>query len=229
MKLKGITDVFFDLDHTLWDFDKNSALTFKKVFELNELAVDLNAFLANYIVINAHYWKRYRDEKIDHETLRFGRLNDTFKAVGFSIEDETVYRVSRDYIMHLTNYNHLFDNTIIILDYLSRKYTLHIISNGLSEVQHKKLRNANIYHYFKTVTNAEIAGVKKPNPKIFEFALQAANTNINQSVMVGDGYEADILGAMNVGMDVIYFDPKNQALDVNIKQINNLIQLKKYL
>ncbi|GAA3565208.1 YjjG family noncanonical pyrimidine nucleotidase [Snuella lapsa] len=229
MKLKGITDVFFDLDHTLWDFDKNSALAFKKIFKLRELPIDLSTFLAHYIVINAQYWKRYRDEKIDHETLRIGRLNDTFKAIGFSIDEALVYQISIDYIVHLTTYNHLFKNTILILDYLSIKYRLHIISNGASDIQHKKLRNANISHYFKTVTNAEMASVKKPNPKIFEFALKAANANVAQSIMIGDGFEADIEGAMNVGMDVIYFDPKNQKKNVEIKQIDNLIHLKKYL
>ena len=86
-----------------------------------------------------------------------------------------------------------------------------------------------IDHYFKTITNSEIAGVKKPNPKIFNFALNLANTSANKSIMIGDSYEADILGAKNMGMDVVFFNINNKHSDNNVKQIDNLIQLKKYL
>tara|TARA_R110000868_G_scaffold336270_2_gene597073 strand:+ start:1010 stop:1699 length:690 start_codon:yes stop_codon:yes gene_type:complete len=229
MKLKGITDVFFDLDHTLWDFDKNSALAFKKIFELNNVEISTDDFLSHYVPINLKYWRLYREDKIEKNALRFARLNETFKAIEFEANDDLVYKLSHDYLTHLATFNHLFENTFEILDYLSQNYNLHIITNGFDEVQYKKMSHSKIDHYFKTITNSEIAGVKKPNPVIFNFALKLANTNASKSVMIGDSYEADILGAKNIGMDAVFFDVNNKTVGNNIRQIDNLIQLKKYL
>ena len=229
MRHKTITDIFFDLDHTLWDFDKNSALTFEKIFKINGIDVNSKEFLLHYEPINLAYWKLYREEKIDKESLRFARLNDAFIAIDRQLDRELIYKLSDDYITHLTTFNHLFENTIAILDYLKLKYNLHIITNGFDEVQHKKLALSKIDHYFKTVTNSEMVGVKKPNPKIFNYAIDLAQTNVNQSVMVGDNYEADILGAQNVGMDTIFFNVNSQNMGNDVKQIDNLIHLKRYL
>lgn len=229
MKFKGITDVFFDLDHTLWDFEKNSALTFRKIFEINNIETNVDVFLKQYVPINLKYWRLYREDKIAKADLRYARLNETFEAIDLKVKDSMIHKLSEDYITHLSSFNHLFENTFEILDYLSNNYNLHIITNGFDEVQYKKMSHSKIDHYFKTITNSEIAGVKKPNPKIFNFALNLANTSANKSVMIGDSYEADILGAKNMGMDVVFFDLDNKTVESGIKQIDNLIQLKKYL
>ncbi|WP_298495238.1 YjjG family noncanonical pyrimidine nucleotidase [uncultured Algibacter sp.] len=229
MKFKNITDVFFDLDHTLWDFDKNSALTFKKIFEINNVNISLDDFLHHYEPINLKYWRLYREDKIGKEDLRYARLNDSFEAIGFNVNIQLIHKLSEDYITYLSSFNHLFENTFEILDYLSLRYNLHIITNGFDEVQFKKMSHSKIDHYFKTITNSEIAGVKKPNPIIFNYALNLANTNASKSVMIGDSYEADILGAKNMGMDVVFFDLNNKTVDNSITQIDNLIQLKNFL
>ncbi len=229
MKIEGITDVFFDLDHTLWDFDKNSALTFNKILKLNHINIDVHEFLYHYMPINLKYWKLFREEKIEKSVLRFKRLDDAFRAVGYQVEDTMINKLSEDYITHLTSFNYLFENTFEILDYLNLKYSLHIITNGFDEVQTKKMEKSNIEKYFKTITNSDMVGVKKPNPKIFNFALQRANVTNSQSIMIGDSYEADILGAKDVGMEVVFFDVNGTTIDEDIRQINNLIQLKEYL
>lgn len=229
MKTNNITDVFFDLDHTLWDFDRNSALTFDKIFKLNGLMINTDDFLIQYEPINLNYWKLYREEKIDKESLRFGRLNDAFLAIGEKVSKEVILNLSDDYIAHLTTFNHLFDNTINILKYLQEKYVLHIITNGFEEVQHKKLSKSNINQFFTTVTNSEMVGVKKPNPKIFNYALEQANAKVETSIMIGDSYEADILGAQNIGMDTIFFDLRNTNTTNGIKKIDSLIKLKDFL
>jgi len=229
MKLKGITDVFFDLDHTLWDFDKNSALTFEKIFEIHKIDVVLNEFLEVYEPINLNYWKMYREERIDKASLRYGRLKNTFDAIDLLVEDNTINILSEDYITYLPSNNYLFNGTFEILNYLEKNYHLHIITNGFHEVQHGKLRNSKIDTYFKTVTNSEMVGVKKPNPIIFEHALNLAKTSANTSVMIGDNWEADIQGALNVGLEAICFNVHGTNLDKNIKQITNLIELKAYL
>ncbi|MDX1278444.1 YjjG family noncanonical pyrimidine nucleotidase [Oceanihabitans sediminis] len=226
---KNITDIFFDLDHTLWDFDKNSALTFEKIFRVHNVEVDTSEFLKHYEPINLNYWKLFREEKIDKANLRYKRLYDTFEAINFSANRTLIDQLSEDYIAHLSSFNHLFDGTLDILDYLKPNYNLHIITNGFHEVQHNKLRNANINNYFKTVTNSEMVGVKKPNPKIFDHALNLAKTTKEQSLMIGDNYEADILGALNFGMDAICFNYHDFPLERNIKKVDSLLELKNYL
>ena len=198
-------------------------------FKINKVKININDFLHKYKAINLTYWKLYRDEKIDKELLRFGRLNDTFLALNHEIDSDIIKKLSQDYITYLTDNNFLLENTMTILSYLSKNYKLHILSNGFEEVQYQKLKKSNILHYFETVTNGETIGIKKPNPEIFNYAIKNAKTTAGRSVMIGDGYEADILGALNVGMDVIFFDVKNTPLDNNIKQINKLLDLKNYL
>ncbi|MFT4781148.1 MAG: putative hydrolase of the HAD superfamily [Psychroserpens sp.] len=229
MKLNGIKHIFFDLDHTLWDFDKNSALTFEKIFQVHSLNLNTNDFLKAYEPINLNYWKLYREEKIDKENLRYKRLKDSFDAIGFRVSDDIVNQLSEDYITYLTTFNHLFDGALDVLDYLQKAYDLHIITNGFEEAQQRKMNNSNISKYFKTITNSESAGVKKPNPIIFNHALEVSKANPVHSIMIGDNYEADILGAIGVGLDVILFNYHNYNAEPHIKQVTQLVDLKKYL
>ncbi|MEH6536445.1 MAG: YjjG family noncanonical pyrimidine nucleotidase [Psychroserpens sp.] len=229
MKIKGVKHIFFDLDHTLWDFDKNSALAFEKIFSMHQLNVNSQEFLEVYEPINFNYWKLYREDRIDKSSLRYQRLKDTFDAVGFGVSDEIINLLSEDYITHLTTFNHLFDGTIELLEHLITDYQLHIITNGFEEAQQRKMDNANISHYFETVTNSEAAGVKKPNPIIFNHALDVANAKPEESMMIGDNFEADIMGAMDVGIDVILFNYHDYNADASIKQVKRLLDIKKYL
>lgn len=228
-RLNNISDVFFDLDHTLWDFEKNSALAFETIFKLNEMPIEMERFLHFYVPINRAYWERYRKDEITQEKLRFGRLKDTLDLIRFDVEDDYVIQLSKDYIHYLPQYNHLYEGAIELLDYLSPKYNLHIITNGFAAIQGNKLENSYISHYFKTVTNSEMAGVKKPNRLIFEYALDLAKTNKENSVMIGDCIEADVQGALDVGLDAIFFNENKMQVASHIKQVSQLLELKKYL
>ncbi|WP_417885995.1 YjjG family noncanonical pyrimidine nucleotidase [Zunongwangia sp.] len=229
MKLTNITHVFFDLDHTLWDFDKNSALTFEYIFKKNKLDVELDNFLEIYIPINMKYWENYRKNLIEKEDLRHGRLKDTFNAMSVSVSDEIIDTLSTDYITHLSSFNYLLDGGFEALDYLKSKYKLHIITNGFSEVQHRKMSNANIIEYFDTITSSEEAGVKKPHPAIFELSLKKAGAKPENSVMIGDNYEADILGAEDSGLQTIYFDYYKKYAVNHKRHIDSLSNLSKFL
>ena len=224
-----VTDVFFDLDHTLWDFEKNSALTFDKIFRESELEVDLNRFLKIYAPINLAYWKLYREEKISKPDLRYARLRNTFDRLSMTVDDHIINTLAIEYIEHLCTFNHLVPNTLAILDYLRPKYRLHIITNGFQEVQRKKLENASIASYFEHVIDSETAGVKKPNPYIFNFSLQKAEVVPERAIMIGDSLEADVLGARAVGLHTLHFnahkDPSHEHGDI----IDDLIEIKAYL
>jgi putative hydrolase of the HAD superfamily len=224
-----ITDVFFDLDHTLWDFEKNSALAFETVFETQKLAIDIPNFLHYYVPINREDWERYRKDEITQTQLRYGRLKDAFDMIDYTVSDEMLELLSVEYIHYLPKFNHLYEGTIELLEYLKPKYNLHIITNGFAEIQGNKLDNSYITHYFKTVTNSEMAGVKKPNQKIFEFALNLAKANKENSIMIGDCIEADVQGALDAGLDAVFFNEYKVPVANAIKQVNHLLELKKIL
>lgn len=226
---KNKKHLFFDLDHTLWDFDKNSAFAFDRIFKVKGFDISLQDFLNIYIPRNQHYWKLYQVNQISHEDLRYYRLKDVFDVLNFEVSDQLIYQLSDEYITYLPEYNHLFDGAIELLDYLKPNYQLHIITNGFSQAQDKKLSNSNIGHYFETITNSEIAGQKKPNPIIFEYALKTANALKEESLMIGDSFEADILGALNFGMDAIFFNESKIDNKHEVLQINHLLELKKIL
>lgn len=160
--------------------------------------------------------------------MRYKRLKDSFDALNYDISDVDINQMAIDYITYLPENNLLFDGAKEVLEYLNPKYKLHIITNGFAEVQYKKLKNSGISDYFVSVTNSEMAGVKKPNPKIFEFALSLANATKENSIMIGDCIDADIQGALSFGMEAIYFNEKKEAISNDINQINQLIQLKEF-
>jgi putative hydrolase of the HAD superfamily len=226
----NIQHVFFDLDHTLWDFEKNSELTFEKIFKENSVTVNIDDFFAIYKPLNLKYWKLYRNEKVSKEELRYGRLKNSFDAVNYEISDQLIDKLAIDFIENLANFNHLFEGTFELLDYLKDKYTLHIITNGFEEIQSKKMINSKIHHYFDQIITSESVGVKKPNPRVFEFALEVANAKKENSIMIGDSLEADINGALSAGLHAIHcvFDnPKSTGED--FISVNSLLEIKEYL
>ena len=224
-----VKDIFFDLDHTLWDFDKNSMLAFKRVFKKFKITIEFDAFLKIYEPINVEYWKKYREDKVSKENLRRGRLIDSFNFFDLIYTTKKIDEIADAYIQELPFDNHLFEGAVEILDYLILKYKLHIITNGFEEVQHKKLKNSGIDHYFSTVTTSEEVGLKKPNPKVFLTALNKANSLPTQSVMIGDSLEADILGANNIGMQTIFYNYRNESISKKFKSIDSLLEIKNYL
>lgn len=226
MKIKH---VFFDLDHTLWDFEANSNIAFETIFKKYDVGVDFQKFLNYYRGINRNYWRLYRNEKITKEELRIGRLKDTFVKIKHKVDNELISNLSIEYIEVLPNNNQLFEGTHEILEHLHPNYKLHIITNGFNEVQYKKLENSGLSKYFDKIITSEDAGVKKPNPKIFKYALELAEATSKESIMIGDNWEADVMGAIKNGLDAIYFNYEKKRVGENIKSVNQLIEIKQYL
>ena len=226
---KIITDLFFDLDHTLWDFEKNSALTFEHLLKDHQIPVRLDDFLKVYVPLNLEYWKAFREQRMDKETLRYRRFKDTFDRLQISIDDDMIYTLADAYIQNLPEHNHLFPGAIEVLEQLKKQYSLHIITNGFEEVQHVKLQSSNLTHYFKNIITSEEVGVKKPNKKIFQYALKISDADPNQSIMIGDDLISDIKGAAKLKIKTIFFNPKKiqytKNEDYEISCLSELINL----
>jgi putative hydrolase of the HAD superfamily len=210
MKYKHL---FFDLDHTLWDFDANSRQTLEELYDtmgLQEKGVDnFDRFHKNYLVHNERLWDRYRKGFIKSEELRWKRMWLTL--LDFKIGDEALAReLGVRFLESLPTRRQLFPHTLEVLDYLVAKgYQLHLITNGFVETQHSKLRNSGLTHYFTEVITSEGSNSLKPQAAIFEYAFDKAKALKEQSIMIGDDIEADIKGAMNAGLDQVFVNHLN--------------------
>ena len=228
--MNNIKHIFFDLDHTLWHFEKNSSLTFGFLLNKYNINVGLQSFLKIYMPINLSLWNFYRDDKITKEYLRHNRLKSTFEKLNIYIKPSVIDNISDDYVKHLPDNNFLLKDAITVLDYLFKKYTLHIITNGFTEVQNTKIINSNLKKYFTCIIDSETVGVKKPHSKIFQYAYDVSKaTNKNQCLMIGDNYEADVMGAINNGFKAIHLNSNNENLHKDSIIINDLISLKEIL
>ena len=228
--MKNIKHIFFDLDHTLWNFEKNSALTFKFLLDKYNITIDLQKFLKVYMPINFSLWNLYRDDKITKEYLRHNRLKSTFEKLNIKIDSGLIDKISNDYVKHLPDNNFLLPNAISVLDYLFQKYKLHIITNGFTEVQNTKISNSNLSKYFTCIIDSETVGVKKPHSKIFNYAYNISKAAYkNECLMIGDNYQADVMGAINNGFKAIHLNSNNESYHENSLIISDLISLKEIL
>lgn len=200
--------LFFDLDHTLWDFEANARDTLQELYFLHELqnagVHDFDLFIQRYSHHNERLWSRYTKGFIKQEELRWKRM--WLSLLDFKIADEPLSRkISVDFLERLPYKKNLFPYTVEILKYLTGKgYHLHLITNGFESIQFGKLHSSNLQHYFKQVITSEASGSLKPDKIIFEYALTKACADKKESIMIGDNLEADIEGAMNAGMDAVF-------------------------
>lgn len=225
---KKYKHLFFDLDHTLWDFETNSEETLKELFEtfkLNKYFDDFDDFHSRYESHNLYLWSQYRKGKIDKKTLNTQRFYLPFNDVGF--DDITIAKQFADqYVTISPTKTRLFPNTIHVLDQLKPHYQMHIITNGFKEVQSKKLKNSGLSPYFKNIYISELIGVQKPNPYFFDYFIRSCNASKKESLVIGDSLEADIEGAINAGIDQVFFNSKGLKHEKKIThEIDNLAEL----
>ena len=208
------THIFFDLDHTLWDFEKNSEEAMKDAFLELEIGSFLNtdylSFNAVYIKINQKYWERFRKGFVTREDLRWKRMQATFLEFK-KFDDGLSKQLGESYLEKLPTKTHLFSHALEILEYcFKKKYEMHLITNGFEETQQKKIRNSGIANFFDVMVSSEKAMSPKPNAEIFEYAMTATNATREKSLMIGDHFDVDVMGAKNVGMDQVYFNPNRR-------------------
>lgn len=227
---KKYKHIFFDLDRTLWDFEASAIQAFELIFDKYELGKkgveSAHHFHNVYTVHNERLWDLYRVGEITKEVLRGKRFNLTLMDYNIT-SPEMAESIGLDYTTISPTLVNLFPNAIEILEYLFPKYRLHLITNGFSEVQEVKLKSSGMDKYFDKVITSEDAGVKKPDKRIFDFAMEQTTAEFGNSIMIGDDYNVDIIGARDVGMDQVYFNPlKEFNLNGCTFEIKDLIELK---
>jgi putative hydrolase of the HAD superfamily len=234
MSTKGIKHIFFDLDHTIWDFDTNSKIAFEQMFIQKDLEdilqVPFDQFHKSYIIHNRRFWDLYSLGKIDQADLRWRRMYETLNE--FKSCDEAMARSLSTIYLELLPFNsHLFPGTMELLRYLSQKdYQLHIVSNGFEKTQFQKLKHSNILIFFKHVLTSETCGFIKPDKQIFEHAMKLCGANHQECIMIGDSPEADLLGAYNAGIPSVYVDHiKRDTTIPYTYRVNHLSEIERLL
>ncbi len=234
MTTKRYEHIFFDLDHTLWDFDANAQLTMKAVFEDFELdhklACGFEDFFEKYAVHNKLLWERYQKGFITADELKWRRMWRTL--LDYKIGDEELSKkMSAAFLEILPTQQGMFPHAHEILAYLSqKKYSIHLITNGFEKTQWNKIRNSKIDHFFTHVITSEASNSMKPEKEIFEYAIRKAGTTMSASIMIGDNLEADITGALNAGMDAIFVNHIKASTDIkpthiihDLKELENIL------
>ncbi|MBS1623760.1 MAG: YjjG family noncanonical pyrimidine nucleotidase [Bacteroidetes bacterium] len=225
--------IFFDLDHTLWDFEANSRATLSELFEelgLKDRGIpSFETFHETYLPINSQYWARYHHKLMPKEELRVGRFLETLRR--FKVDDEALAEQIADLYLRRSPYRTAtFPDAMQVLEYLSKKYTLHIITNGFSEVQDIKIRESRLEVYFRHVFVSEQVGHQKPQREIFLHAMEVTGATVEESLMIGDNMATDIMGAKAVGMDQVFFNPLGKKTrDKATYEIAALAELKNFL
>lgn len=217
----ALRHIFFDLDRTIWDFDRNSRETLRELWHKHVPGLDGGAekFIQVYEKVNQKLWESYRKGNLDKDTLRYKRFEKALEKLGVEKPDRALVQIlGDDYLRHCPRKDNCLPGAHQVLGELQQKFELHIITNGFRETQHIKLEHSRLRGYFGQVITSECAGAKKPDPSIFRYALDLCEAQVQESVMIGDDWHADIEGARSLGMRSIYLSsvPKASVTGVDV-------------
>lgn len=220
--------IFFDLDHTLWDFERNAHETIAELLvEFRPLIgadLDHHQFFAGYSRINRALWDAFERGEIPMATLRQGRWEQAFELLAVD-PGPWIGDFARAYQDRCPGKPHLMDGSLELLQALRADHSLGIISNGIIANQTRKLRSAGILDYFDDLVTLDIAGHAKPDARIFQFALERAGVNAHQAMHIGDSYPGDVLGGHEAGLSVIFFNPDGDANPHDFPEVRHMAEL----
>ena len=227
-----IKTIFWDLDHTLWDFERNSGEALQETLYGLDLVgrngLEVDEFIARYHVINDRMWDEYRRGLIVKEDLRARRFDEALGLFGIQ-EIGLGERFATMYLDICPLKKNLFPRAGEVLKTIAQKYPQYIITNGFSEVQSIKMENDDLKPYICRTITSEEAGAKKPSPRIFEYALSCVGCRADESIMIGDDIDNDIIAALDAGFARgIWFNPtgkKREITDTRIIEIHSLIEI----
>jgi YjjG family noncanonical pyrimidine nucleotidase len=224
--------IFFDLDHTLWDHDTNSRLALEEVYQsfgLQEIGIaSCDDFNTTFKETNFQLWDKYEAGQINQSQLRYQRFRLVFNKLGVHNHD-LCDTISESYMEISTKKSNLLPNAQETLKYLQPKYPLHIITNGFDEVQSVKMEVGQITHFFREIITSQNSGYKKPDSRIFEYALKKVGAFAGECLMIGDSFQSDIVGATRAGIDAVFFNPEQRNQDISLKpkyEIRDLEELR---
>jgi putative hydrolase of the HAD superfamily len=224
--------LFFDLDHTIWDFATNEKVTLNHLFikyKLERFFVSFDDFFHRYNPINIGLWNQYRNGEIRKHDLNIGRFYNTFLTVGYNDKAEAE-SFAADFVKTNPTQTALIPHTLALLNYLKPRYDMHIITNGFIETQHVKIEKSGLKPFFNKVFISEEIGHQKPKKAFFEYAIKSCNARKKESLIIGDSLEADIQGAKNFGLDHVYFNPLQTPHQEKLfKEITSLTELQGWL
>lgn len=230
--MKKYKHIFWDLDRTLWDFDKNSEEAIRDLYSKRKLqqklGVPFSDFYAEYIQINHGLWAAYRKGEVTKDELRLRRFHHSMEKFEYS---DSVFALSfnDDYVALCSSKSNLITHSLEVLDYLEPHYNMHVITNGFVEAQQVKINNSGLHKYFKQVIVSDGLGYRKPDKRIFDYAFEKSGATAENSIMIGDDYGPDVLGAKAMGMDQVYFTKELQKGEEATFVIGNLLELKNIL
>jgi len=225
--------IFFDLDHTLWDYDQNARVTLVELYDgyalFNYGKCMAEQLVEKFFRINSQLWWQYDLGQIDREFLRQQRFRMIFRELGFTDMD-LAFQFGEDYVALCPLKSAVVPGAIELLDYLTGRYTMHVITNGFNDVQLVKIKSSGLSHYFSEVITSERAGARKPSAQIFSYSMEITGAGKHNSVMVGDNLITDIGGARASGIDHVYYNPEKVAHSEPVTlEIHTLHELKEYL
>jgi len=231
--LKKYKHLFFDLDHTLWDYDANAKDTLHELYHFYELDMygisSETIFTDNFFKVNTDLWDKLDTGEINKFYLRNHRFRLVFEssaAIMKMVDEQLLVEVNKKFLAECPKKSKLVDGALDILNYIQGKYDMHIITNGFEEVQAIKMKHSGLDEYFDKIITSEKAGHKKPNGGIYQYALKHTSSILDDSVMIGDNLKTDIKGARMFGMDQIYFNPHGLAHDDQVTlEIEKLSEL----
>ena len=225
-------NIFIDLDDTIWDFTANSHTSLDIMYRDLDIAAiypDYESFSREYYSKNSELWTLYHHGKIEKDYLIVERYAHLLRSIGYNDPDNQLAdRMNTYYLDILAQQTRLIPHAVDILEYLNKKgYRLYILSNGFIEVQQRKLQSAGIAHYFDRIVLSDEIGITKPDKRLFDYALEVTDSQPSNTLMIGDNYDADILGAMHAGWGQIYFDRNHRGITAQEPQhtVHNLTEV----
>ncbi|MGW8121505.1 YjjG family noncanonical pyrimidine nucleotidase [Roseivirga echinicomitans] len=231
--MKNYKHIFFDLDHTLWDYDTNAQLALHELYDHykfeQHVPFNKDTFVQSFFEVNNELWSLFNRHQIQREHIRERRFATIFERLKTKIHI-IPQQLDFEYVELCPTKSAVFEGAHDILDYLKERYQLHIITNGFDDVQTIKMKSAKLDHYFDVIVTSENSMSRKPSAPIFEQALQRTGAILNESIMIGDNLESDIQGARDFGMDHVWFNPTKQTSDFPpTYEIQMLSQLRNLL
>lgn len=231
--MKKYNFLFFDLDRTIWDYETNAAnaltILFAK-YNLLKYFPDAEFFIAVFSKYNDYLWEEYREGRVHKDKLRVLRFEMCFKEAGFD-EPELSEKLNTEFLEISPKSEKLMPGAIEILDYLKNKgYRMYIITNGFTPIQHIKMKYSGLEKYFDKMFTSENVGSHKPNKDMFEYCIKSVNARKSESLMIGDDFPVDIVGARNFGIDQVFYNPTAITYTEKVTfEIKHLLELKKIL